>query len=335
MLFKNSKKAQALISWGVSVFLLIWIGSGLDWVALGSAFKEVNYLVLIPMTLAMAVHYASRAWRWRYLLPNDSAIPPFRSLFDSLMIGNMASFLLPLRAGEFIRPYVLSKDTGRPFAETFSSVVIERFFDLSAVLIILAIISPSIPTMPDWANKGAMGLAVLGLGIFIFMIASAFIPKQIRGLVNFSLKFLGESLASKLGGIVNGLMKGASVLRDPCRISLTLGITVIVWTTVFLIFYSGLFMLPNLASPLLAWVLTVIVALAVAAPSAPGFIGVLQTGVVASFVLMNQSKEVAFGYSLVLHAHQFLFICICGAYGLARRKLSLQSVVAEQGSKNS
>jgi len=330
MPLNNSKTLQALISWGISVSLLVWIGSGLDWAALGSALKEIDYLVLIPMTLVMTIHYASRAWRWRYLLPNDSAIPPFRSLFDSLMIGNMASFLLPLRAGEFIRPFVLSKDTGRPFAETFSSVVIERFFDLSAVLIILAIISPSIPTMPDWANKGAIGLAILGLGIFIFMMASAFVPKQIKRLVDFSLKFLGAQLAQKIGGIIDGLMKGASVLRDPYRLIMTVIITLIVWTTVFLIFWSGLFMLPDIASPMLAWVLTVIVALAVAAPSAPGFIGVLQTGVVASFVLMNQSKEVAFGYSLVLHAHQFLFICLCGAYGLARRKISLHSVAAEQ-----
>ncbi len=326
----KSKKLQALVSWGVSLVLLIWIGSGLEWGKLVEVLDRVDYLFLIPLTLVLFFHYLVRAFRWRYLLPGDAPAPGMKTLFDSLMIGNMASYVLPLRAGEFVRPFLLTKDTGQPFVVTFSSVVIERFFDLATVLIILACISSSLPTLPSWAMSGALGLAVLGGGIFVFMLLSAFCPKFVLFLVELGLRFIPESLSAKIKNLIDGLMKGAAVLRDPRRLFMSLVLSAIVWTSVWLSFLVGLYMFPDVASGFLAITLTVVVALAVAAPSAPGFIGVFQTGCVAAFALLGLSHEIAFGYSLIIHAHQFLFIVIYGVYALGRRGVTLNSLVSDR-----
>lgn len=302
------------------------MGSGLEWHALGTALKETKYLYLIPLTFIMAFHYWCKAYRWRFLLPPGNTMPSTRLLFDSVMIGNMASFVLPLRAGEFIRPYLLAQDSKFKFATLFASIVIERFFDLATVLLLLALVSPALPTLPDWALAGVNALSVLGACIFLFMFISAFLPNLVLKLTEALLKFLPDKLRKGLRELIASLMAGASVLKDPFRLFATIGFSVLVWASVWAIFWVGLMMFEGAWTYLLALTLTVVVALAVAAPSAPGFIGVFQTACVASFVLLGFPKEVAFAYSLVMHAHQFVFICGYGAFALSRRHLSLSTL---------
>jgi uncharacterized protein (TIRG00374 family) len=330
MSFVKSKKAQGIISWVISISLLIWIGQGLAWDELGKALSEVNYLYLVPLTGVLALHFCIRALRWRYLLPSGEGSFSYRQLFDALMIGNLASSILPLRAGEFVRPYILSKDANTPFAVAFASIVIERFFDLATVLIILAALTGSLPTLPDWAIKGSLGLAFVGGCIFIFMMLSAFAPNLILRITDFSLSFIGGNIREKIKNLLDGLMRGAAVLKNPYSLAMTVLLSAGVWGSVWLCFYVGLLMFPNLASGLLAITLTVVVALAVAAPSAPGFIGVYQTGCVASFVLLGLPKEIAFGYSLIVHAHQFLCTCLYGVFALSARKISLRGLTASK-----
>ena len=57
--------------------------------------------------------YALRAFRWQYLL---APIGPtrFRVAFETTVIGFAASFLLPARPGEVLRPYLLAKREGLP-----------------------------------------------------------------------------------------------------------------------------------------------------------------------------------------------------------------------------
>ena len=67
----------------------------------------------------------------------------------------------------------------------------------------------------------------------------------------------------------------------------------------------------------------VMTALAVAAPSAPGFIGVYQAGCVAALALFGISKEIGIAFSLVTHAYQFVIIVGLGVISLARNGLGL------------
>ena len=72
-----------------------------------------------------------------------------------------------------------------------------------------------------------------------------------------------------------------------------------------------------------AIVITVIIALAVAAPSAPGFIGVFQIACVAAFLLLGLSKELATSYSIIAHAQMFIIVICYGIYLLFKYKLNL------------
>ena len=83
------------------------------------------------------VTYAVRALRWQYLL---APIGPthFSTAFRTTVIGFAATFLLPARAGEVIRPYLLARREGLNATAAFATIILERLLDLITVLLLFA-----------------------------------------------------------------------------------------------------------------------------------------------------------------------------------------------------
>ena len=93
-----------------------------------------------PLLVAIAitgVAYAVRAFRWQYLL---APIGPthFSVAFRTTIIGFAASFLLPARAGEVIRPYLLARRENLNATAAFATIILERLLDLITVLLLFA-----------------------------------------------------------------------------------------------------------------------------------------------------------------------------------------------------
>ncbi|HSN68046.1 MAG TPA: lysylphosphatidylglycerol synthase transmembrane domain-containing protein, partial [Thermoanaerobaculia bacterium] len=76
-----------------------------------------------------------RTARWRAILTaSTGAAPPLYDTFLSTAIGFFSSAVLPIRAGDVVRPALLSRRTGIRFANALATVVSERLIDLMAVL---------------------------------------------------------------------------------------------------------------------------------------------------------------------------------------------------------
>ncbi|MCB9030283.1 MAG: flippase-like domain-containing protein [Deltaproteobacteria bacterium] len=322
------KSFHILLGWVVSVVLLYWVFSQLEWGVLVSELKNMNLVVLIPLTLIFVLHLFLRAYRWRFLLPDGDKVS-IRVLFDSLMIGNFATFVLPLRAGEFIRPLMLIKESKHSYATAFSSVVIERFFDLSVVLILFAFMTFYVPGLPEWATQGAYALTLLASGILVFVILGILLPKTLLRVSGFFLKPIPEKIRQKILDLIENFLAGAKVLHNLKNLSMTVLLSGLVWLTCYFQFQIGISLFEIEPSYWLGLSIVVVLALAVAAPSAPGFIGVFQTACIAAMAIFGIPKEQALAYSLVMHAHQYLIICLYGIYALSRKHLTLAKLQKE------
>ncbi len=84
------------------------------WVAIAAACNVFVYLI--------------QGWRWKLLLTPIERVP-FTSTIEAIYVGLFANEVLPLRAGELIRCFLLSKSTKVPLSVTFASALIERIFD--------------------------------------------------------------------------------------------------------------------------------------------------------------------------------------------------------------
>src|SRR6476620_1615091 len=118
--------------------LLAFFLRGVD---LGAVWAETRHADGRLLALAVCVTmttYALRAFRWQYLL---ASIGPtrFSSAFRTTVIGFAASFLLPARPGEVIRPYLLARREHLSAPAAFATVILERLLDLLVVLLLFGV----------------------------------------------------------------------------------------------------------------------------------------------------------------------------------------------------
>lgn len=308
----NSRKLRAALGWLVSLAVLVFVVRAVEWGEVVAKLGAVRYALLVPLTLVAAVHFMLRAWRWRYLLPGGEEVP-YRALHDTLLLGNMANYLLPLRAGEVLRPLLLARRSSQTFPVALVSVVIERFFDLSAVLLMFGLLIAVVPGVPDMARSAAVGLGLVALALLGFVLVGGLRPGWVTVPTALVLRPLPERLRARVLDFVEHLLEGARVLRSPRRLVLVVATTALVWGTCYLYFLCGLWMFEVERPGWPALAVAVMVALAVAFPSAPGFIGVFQAGCLVALGLFGVAEELGVAYSLVVHAHQFAYICGVGA----------------------
>lgn len=322
----SSKKIQTFLGLAVSGGLILWMLFEIDWSAVGDEVRAMRLVFLVPCFLVLVAHFYARSLRWKYLLPETSEIVKLREYFNAIMVGNFATYIFPLRLGEVIRPYLFSSRSPYKFSTAFVSVVIERFFDLAMVLIAFGVVGLLVPDMPAWVYQGATALSVLALLLLAFMIFSALLPKFVQKIVTFFLRPLPEKFRVLIQKFIDDLLEGAAILARGGSLVKVITLSALVWILTFVFYYLFLLVFNIPGDWILAVTVTVIIALAVAAPSAPGFIGVYQVACIAAFSLFGQDKEVATAYALISHVLQYVIFVGYGAVVLSQYNLSLSSL---------
>src|SRR5688572_33126087 len=117
---------------------------------------------LIWLTIGLTVvTFVVRAERWKYLL-EPLGPTRFRTVFRTTVIGFAASAVLPARAGEVIRPYLLARQEGLSATATFATIIIERLLDaITCVMLLGSFVLFFDPGM-DRADSRLYGLVELG-----------------------------------------------------------------------------------------------------------------------------------------------------------------------------
>lgn len=313
------RRRNLVIGIVASLGALWWSLSGVEWSAVGGALRGARLWLFIPLILVFWFHYLVRSYRWRYLLPPPHRAP-LTDLFDGLIIGGVATYLLPLRAGEFIRPYIVSRRGSYPYPIALASVVIERFFDLAAVLLSFGVVVSHIAGLPSWVNRGAQGLGFLAAMLLLGIVIGAWCRQFVVATVRTLTPFFPDTVQNRLITFIDDILLAAVSLRRVPVVARVLGATVLVWGSTFFSFYLFILMIPSLpASFTISIAVTVVIALAVAAPSAPGFVGIYQAGSVGALSLYGVSSEEAVAFALISHAAQYLLVLAFGAFSIRRQ----------------
>ncbi|MGI6680435.1 MAG: lysylphosphatidylglycerol synthase transmembrane domain-containing protein [Bdellovibrionota bacterium] len=321
--FFKSRSFKIILSILISAGLICWIYKTTDWKEVWKSFLAVKerWFYILPAIALFLFHYVLRALRWEYLL---GVYTSFIARFNAIQFGNFTTYLLPLRAGEFLRPLYLCKKTKLTYPSTFVSIVTERFFDLIMALLCFAGMILVLDVRKDsYIYKGVPILGLLALFIFIFIILAVFNDKLLLKLFSLFRKVCPESIYLKLEEIVAEVISGVKPLKNIKNFIMTTIYSVLVWIFTIAYYYAFLFLFFDVPSLQLALAIVVFIAFAVAAPSAPGFIGVFQVACVAAFDLCGGQKEIAVTYSIIAHmVHYFVFVTY-GVCLLAKNGMSL------------
>ncbi len=307
------KQLQFFIGIAISLACGYFAVRGVEWGAVWEAFAKVQFLMLLPGIGCLALMFLVRAYRWRRFVESFQPVP-FAPFLSATLIGFMANDILPLRAGELIRVYVLSHLASVRLSTVLATLVLERVWDTIGVSVLLVVLLLSFP-IPDWLAHA--NLVLLG-GSSLLLIGGWFFVR--RG--SAGLSWLPPRLATVAGHFIQGF----SALQSPALMLWVLVLSVLVWV-MFVLFYWIFLRACGFALPVTAaLMLTILTVFAAALPAAPGYLGTFQYATVLALSFFSVPKEEALGFSIVAHLGQLLPVIIAGFIELVRARLPLWPV---------
>ena len=274
------------------------------WTALGAALSPLGLWV--------------RARRWRYLFPPRSDPP---GLVPAIMIGYMVNNILPLRAGEVVRVYVVARRWGRGFWTALATLVIERVLDSLAIILILGILVflIPVPAIFRWTAVTLLAIDVVAATALAFVAAT---PTACARLLS-RLVRPWPGLAARVTGGFDRFASGLDGIRTLAHAPPLVMWTVAVWVMPALSAWTIMRAL-DIDAPLLAgWTVLAFVGLGVSIPAAPGYVGVFHYAAVLALGIFDVPRSVSVGYAIVFHAAQMIPITLVGWVFLLREELSL------------
>ncbi len=319
------RNARIALSIGISGVFLFFALRGIEWSDALRALSNANYFYVLPILGTTVWQLYIRAQRWRVLLHHIGQ-PHMSTLVAATNIGWLANFVLPLRAGEVIRPVLLSQKEKLPLGAVLATIAVERIFDMFTILFLFgltAALAPISETVRSW-GFGLLGLAATVAAGIVFVRWQEKLALRLLDLVSSPLPTkIAEPLRHFFGGFVHAL----EVLDSPATIARLVVWSLFLWFINSCVFGLGLLMFGVDAPLLLGQILlTVVIAVAVSAPSAPGFIGAFQLGCTIGFDILGASEGDAVAYGLAVHAIQFVAIIGAGLFSLAQQGMSLHDV---------
>jgi hypothetical protein len=288
-----------------------------------------------PLLLGLALvttftTYVLRARRWQCLL---DGIGPTRyvTAFRATVIGFAANFLLPARAGEVLRPYLLARREKLSATAAFATIILERLLDTVTVALFFAayllLFDPGVAASdPKTFQAVKVGGSAVAAGAVVALVLLFVLAGHPRALGAASLgieRLLPERVAHKIARLVKMFAEGLAAVRQPRQLVATMLWSVPLWLSIA----TGIWLVSrafHIAMPFTgSFLLMVLLVVGVAVPT-PGAIGgfhlFYQIGVMSFFAATNDQ---AVGAALVLHAISFVPVTLLGILFMAQEGLSL------------
>jgi len=312
-------KAKANIIAGTLIgALFIWLAfRGTDFSTLGSSFRSADYRYLLPAVLLSALVQLLRSYRWGVILEPLKKIDQW-SLFSVTSVGFMAISLLPVRMGEFVRPYLISRKSGIRLGASLATIVVERVFDMLTLMIVLLLIIMSSRTklieLPPWIFRSACIVLLITIPLLLVLIFVAIKrDASVKG-VDRIISLLPHAFSERLTRLFHSFLDGLQILPDWRKTAYLALLSLITWLLIGLINYTLFKSFSSMAHLSLAAAFTVllITALGITLPTAPGFVGNYHFFCVLGLSLFKIEKADALTYAILLHGLQFLVIIALG-----------------------
>ncbi len=289
---------------GVSLSaLFLWLAvRNADLDAVRHALADARLGFVLLAVLALGVGYAFQAARWQRIA--DAPGLRLGSFYGMLLGGLACNNVLPVRIGEILRAGWLSRDAPMPGGRAFGSVVLDRICDVVTISVFFAIGLQAVASA-EWLIRLVIG-AVLAVAVIAIALVLARIYSSRRA------PRVGGSSRGRLGTILRDTVE---MLGEPIgrrHAATWLGLTACTWTLSSVATALVARSLGIDLSVLEAVFVTSALALGVAVPSSPGYIGTYQWLGVAALGLLDIPVEQALAFSILMQASWYIPTTLAG-----------------------
>jgi uncharacterized protein (TIRG00374 family) len=250
------------------------------------------------------------------------------------VIGFAASAVLPARAGEVLRPWLLARKEGLSATAAFATIILERVLDTVMVLLLFGLFL--LLAEPDFARGDPVAFSRLKIGgalaalVSVAALAVMFFlaghPGTLNSLQAGFERVLPVRLAATGTRFLRTFADGLAIVRQPGRLAVALLLSVPLWlsiaTGIWCVSRAFHIDLPFMGSFLVMALL--VVGVAVPTPAGVGGFHYFYRLAATSFYAAPNDRAV--GAASVLHAVSFVPVAVVGLVLLAREGISLAGV---------
>lgn len=299
---------------------------GKVWASVAAARPD---FLLLALALTCGT-FIVRAERWQYLL-GPLGRTRFSTVFRTTVIGFAASAVLPARAGEVIRPYLLARREGLSATAAFATIVVERILDLVAVLLLMAAFliwfDPGLESRDSAVFQairfGGLVMAPVAVGTLALMFFMAGHPERLHAWVLKAEAILPARIAAMIARFARTFAEGFAVVRSPARLVAAIGWSIVLWIAIA----SGIWAVSvafGIAMPFTgAWLMLAPLVVGVAVPT-PGAVGGFHEAYrIGATGFFGADNDIAVGAAIVLHAVSLGPVTLAGLIFIVRDGLKL------------
>jgi glycosyltransferase 2 family protein len=276
----------------VVIVSVTWMVHGIDPSALAAA---VGHARLWPVLAATVVNFgiiACKAGSWQLLLAPRYPVPLLR-LCGYTVTSYAASSILPMRAGEVIRLWLLRDREGVPMVQSAAVAVAEKLLDIVAILIVVAPIPWLVPNLPAWLSWWIAGLSAATVVLLLVLrrVTARTVAEP-------------DDVDPAAGSWVRRFVQGLRPVHQPRIFAAVLALLVL-GTVIDLVDIALVLWAVGVPLSLGTAVLVLFtVNVTIAVPSTPGQLGALELGAMVALRLVHAPLAESLAFAVIYHALQ-------------------------------
>ena len=305
----------------LAAVLLYFALRGVEWRRVGEIIAGAQWRFLVASIATASVALLLRAVRWRILLNSGSVESPQSKLgvgtvFWATTAGYLGNLLLPARAGELVRTFLISAKSGLSKTFVLTTALGERIMDAISLILFSSLALLTVESQPVWMKAMARSLAAVATVSALGIAVLPYIHAQIENLLR---RFpLPEKLRDKLIQLIEQVILGLRAFHDVGRFAAFAGLTVVIWTTdtcgaMLTARALGL----HLTFPV-ALVFLSALGLSSALPSTPGYVGIYQFVAVTVLGPFGIPRDPAVAFVIVMQAIGYVTMIMYGVPGVIK-----------------
>jgi len=316
---------QYLLFLGLSIFLVWWSVrkiSDKGWEDIRNAFRNANYLLVIPVMITLLLAHYSRALRWKILMEPMGYTPRIFNTYMAVLIGYMANLAVP-RLGEVLKCTILARYEKVPADKLVGTIVAERAFDvLCLVLVILTTLLTQADLIGGYIRESLNEILQSKAGAFSparIIILLAILLIVIVAVVIVFKRFRHIAFIQKIKTIFEGIWHGITSVRYLKNKGWFVFHTIFIWSMYLLSVQIGFWAMRETAGYGIPQSLSVLTmgSLAMIVPAPGGGLGVYPLFVEKTMLVYNLKDTLGFAFGQLMWSVQFFFSLISGAVALS------------------
>jgi uncharacterized protein (TIRG00374 family) len=315
---------QRVLVYTFALACLVWVFHNVHPRQLLASMVIANWGLVALAIIADILTYVLQGLRWKLLLVPVGRLSTLRAT-QGIYAGLFTNEWVPLRVGELVRAFLVSRWLSSRFTAVLPSMVVERFLDAIWVAIGITLAGFFVPLPKDLVEGGYAigGIVLLAAALFLWTVfrkkkeapctEQDSSPGALRWFLRFGCQFarglrdIGISYRLYLSALLSAGMLASQTLALwfmmlACRIDLPLRAAAIV---------------------------LLVVRLGTAIPNAPANIGSFQLFTVVALGLFGVDKTVAAGFSMVYFLALTVPLWTLGLLAISRTGISLSTLQLE------